>query len=82
MDLQDYTSSTPVIKESFVQFGSIPRAPKTSLFYFKLGELVREDNLLMALDGITDKDDTYFTLERKPDYERALNRVFTSRLDI
>ena len=61
---------------------SIPRYSKTSLFYFRLAELVRDDNLVMSLEGITENDESYFTLDRKFDYERSLNRVFTSRLDI
>ena len=36
----------------------------------------------MALEGITDKDDTYFTLYHKQDTDRSGNRDFYTRYDL
>ena len=82
LNLQDYSSPSPIIKESFLQFMSIPRQARTSIYYVRLAELVREDNLLMALDGITDKDDTFFSISHRKDLDRVSSRNFFSRVEI
>ena len=43
---------------------------------------MREDNLLMALEGITDKDETFFSISHEKNYDRVTSRQFTSRLEI
>ena len=56
---------------------SIPRTVKSVQYNVHLAELEREDNLLMALKGITEQEDTFFQF--LPGKEN--DRIFTGETD-
>ena len=60
LNLLDYTSETPIIKESHLHQMTIPKQVKSVEYDVHLSELEREDNLLMTLNGITDIEDSFF----------------------
>ena len=74
LNLLDYSGDSPVINESFVEFIAIPKLSKTVIYSVQLTEIEREDNLMMALDGITDVQETFFNIE----HHKELDRIVTN----
>ena len=82
LDLLDYSGDTPVVNESFVQFITIPKVSKTVVYSVQLTEIMREDSLLMALEGITDIEESFFNVVHLKDLDRILTYESSARLQI
>ena len=63
-DQLDYSSNSPVVKESFIQWFPVPRSQKSYNMNVKVAELEREDNLLMAIYDVTTKTEPYFNIHK------------------
>lgn len=61
----DYSSEVPIVKESEMNFYEIPTRPVVRIFQVERMILERDDNLFISLSGITEEEDTFFTIEEK-----------------
>ena len=59
----DYESDTPISKHLQISWLDIPLRPMLKHFEIQRTILTREDNLLMAVEGATGKEDTFFEVK-------------------
>ena len=69
----DYSSDSPVVKESFIQWLPLPRSQKTYNMNIKFAELEREDSLMMAINGVTTQNEPFFHIMRTDFGDRCMN---------
>ena len=62
--LDDYTSPSPINEYLAIEWQSIPLWPEVQNFELKRTIIAREDNLVMAIDGLTNKEESFFTVEK------------------
>ena len=62
---EDYSSDTPIINESVMDFLEIPIRPVKRIMEISETVLSREDNLLMAINYVTEKEETFFQINEK-----------------
>jgi hypothetical protein len=70
-DQLEYFKETPVYKESTMKFFDIPNLLESRFFTVKESILEREDNLLMAVESLTEIEETYFDWIEQPLRTRA-----------
>ena len=58
----------------------MPVLAKTMIYSVHMTEIVREDNLLMALEGITEIEDSLFDIVHDFDLDRILTLEENTRL--
>ena len=80
INLMEYSAESPVIEESFIRVISMPVLAKTMIYSVHMTEIVREDNLLMALEGITEIEDSLFDIIHDFDLDRILTLEENTRL--
>ena len=59
----DEYHNSPIISESKLEWKQLPIIPYTSIMQIEEQIIVNEDNLLMAITGLTDKEDTIFSIK-------------------
>ena len=62
--LDDYTSESPVNNYLEIEWQPIPNWPELQRFELKRSIIEREDNLFMAIDGLTNKEESFFKVEK------------------
>ena len=60
-----YHESSPFINEAKIDWYSIPVIPQTRHFSINEQIIVNEDNILMALTGLTEKEETLFAIKER-----------------
>ena len=61
--IQDSYGGSPVIKESVLKYVAAPSAPQMVIYDVTSTELEYDDNLVISLEGITNEEETYFTVQ-------------------
>ena len=61
--MKDFTSETPLKKEGALRFFEIPTIPLKRLFQVTETQVERDDNIIMAIEGVTEKEETAYELE-------------------
>ncbi len=59
-DQLEYSAKSPISKESTLNFFDIPFLQETRFFSVKESILEREDNLVMAIEALTEIEERYF----------------------
>ena len=59
-DQEDFSSDSPVILESTMNWYEIPARPLRHVFEIQKTELEREDNLVISLSGVTEENESFF----------------------
>ena len=59
-DQLEYSKPSPIFKESTIKFFDLPNLHETRIFSVKETILEREDNLLMAIESLTEIEEHYF----------------------
>ena len=58
----DEYHDSPIIKETQLEFKEISIVPRVVISQIEEQIIVREDNSFMALNGLTEKEDTIFSI--------------------
>ena len=70
-DTESYASGGPIVKESTLTWSEIPTRPVKRNIRIEESILERDDNQFMSINGVTDDEDTFFTLKKWSDETRT-----------
>ena len=60
---QDYSSADPVAKEMVFKYISVPATPVAYKFEIQRTLLETDDNILMSIPGLTEKENEFFSIK-------------------
>ena len=61
----DYSNDGPIVKEAIFDFYQFEQTPFSQELHIQKTEIESDDNLFLALDSVTARDDFAFHLEQK-----------------
>ena len=70
-DTESYASGGPIVKESTLVWSEIPTHSVKRNIRVEESILERDDNQFMSINGVTDDEDTFFTLKKWSDGTRT-----------
>ena len=59
-DQEDYYSETPIVKEKTLQWIPLPKTQTKVNMMLKMSEVMREDNLFMQINNLTEVEEPFF----------------------
>ena len=71
----NYSRETPIVKESVTDWREIPREPQLITLEVRQTQLVREDNLIIAINDVTEFEEEYFSIEQNKIYTQLPERT-------
>lgn len=77
-DTESYGSGGPIIKESILTWSDLPAHPIKRNMRIEESILERDDNRIMSISGVTNDEDTFFSLKTWSDETRTTS--FYTRL--
>ena len=64
-DSENYESETPIIKESHMQWIKMPSTQTLWHYEVELSQITREDNLVMAIEDLTEVQEPFYEMKSK-----------------
>ena len=80
--MKEFSSETPMKKEGALRFFEFPVRPIRRIFQVTETQVERDDNIIMAIEGVTEKEEFAFELEELQSQTRVGGFYTRLELDI